>query len=107
MHCGYAGRTRCMRIFGAVEIAGTKWRGKTWAARAHTDSNSNPKVSKIRKRFFRCGSRCRSADKEVGEMLCGAGSRGGFRSKVRIPGFPISDNKCSSRCVNIVGDGIG
>ena len=27
-----------MRIFGAVEIAGTKWCGKTWAARAHANS---------------------------------------------------------------------
>lgn len=29
---------RYMRIFGAVEIAGTKWCGKTWAARAHANS---------------------------------------------------------------------
>ncbi|WP_223847676.1 AAA family ATPase [Bifidobacterium callitrichos] len=29
---------RYMRIFGAVEIAGTKWCGKTWSARAHASS---------------------------------------------------------------------
>ena len=29
---------RYMRIFGAVEIAGTKWCGKTWAARQHANS---------------------------------------------------------------------
>lgn len=29
---------RYMRIFGAVEIAGTKWCGKTWSARAHAAS---------------------------------------------------------------------
>lgn len=29
---------RYMRIFGAVEIAGTKWCGKTWAARRHAAS---------------------------------------------------------------------
>ena len=29
---------RYLRIFGAVEIAGTKWCGKTWAARAHANS---------------------------------------------------------------------
>ena len=31
---------RYMRIFGAVEIAGTKWCGKTGAARAHTNSTT-------------------------------------------------------------------
>lgn len=29
---------RYMRIFGAVEITGTKWCGKTWSARAHAAS---------------------------------------------------------------------
>ncbi|OZG60747.1 ATPase AAA [Bifidobacterium lemurum] len=29
---------RYMRIFGAVEIAGTKWCGKTWSARQHAES---------------------------------------------------------------------
>lgn len=29
---------RYRRIFGAVEIAGTKWCGKTWSARAHASS---------------------------------------------------------------------
>lgn len=29
---------RYMRIFGAVEIAGTKWCGKTWTAREHASS---------------------------------------------------------------------
>ncbi|PJM74878.1 ATP-binding protein [Bifidobacterium simiarum] len=29
---------RYMRIFGAVEITGTKWCGKTWSARAHASS---------------------------------------------------------------------
>ena len=29
---------RYMRIFGAVEIAGTKWCGKTWSARQHAAS---------------------------------------------------------------------
>lgn len=29
---------RYQRIFGAIEIAGTKWCGKTWSARAHASS---------------------------------------------------------------------
>ena len=29
---------RCLRVFGAVEIAGTKWCGKTWTALAHAAS---------------------------------------------------------------------
>lgn len=29
---------RYQRIFGAVEVAGTKWCGKTWSARAHASS---------------------------------------------------------------------
>lgn len=29
---------RYMRLFGAVEITGTKWCGKTWTARAHANS---------------------------------------------------------------------
>ena len=31
---------RCLRIFGAVEIEGTKWCGKTWTARQHGASIS-------------------------------------------------------------------
>lgn len=31
---------RYLSVFGAVEIAGTKWCGKTWAARAHAESIS-------------------------------------------------------------------
>jgi hypothetical protein len=26
---------RCLRIFGAIEIAGTRWCGKTWCALMH------------------------------------------------------------------------
>lgn len=29
---------RYLRLFGAVEISGTKWCGKTWAAMAHGES---------------------------------------------------------------------
>ena len=31
---------RCLKAFGAVEIAGTKWCGKTWAALTHEVSVS-------------------------------------------------------------------
>ncbi|MBW3081326.1 ATP-binding protein [Bifidobacterium saguinibicoloris] len=54
---------RYMRIFGAVEIAGTKWCGKTWSARAHgasityVDRNNNLAVAKADPSLMLIGDR--------------------------------------------------
>lgn len=54
---------RYLRIFGAVEIAGTKWCGKTWSARAHAssityvDRNNNLTVAKADPSLMLLGDR--------------------------------------------------
>lgn len=54
---------RYMRIFGAVEITGTKWCGKTWSARAHAasityvDRNNNLAAAKADPSLMLLGDR--------------------------------------------------
>lgn len=54
---------RYQRIFGAVEIAGTKWCGKTWSARAHAasityvDRNNNLAVAQADPSLMLLGER--------------------------------------------------
>lgn len=54
---------RYQRIFGAVEIAGTKWCGKTWSARAHAasityvDRSNNISVAKADPSLMLIGDR--------------------------------------------------
>ncbi|MBT1161473.1 MULTISPECIES: ATP-binding protein [Bifidobacterium] len=54
---------RYQRIFGAIEIAGTKWCGKTWSARAHAasityvDRNNNLSAAKADPSLMLLGER--------------------------------------------------
>ena len=68
---------RYMRIFGAVEITGTKWCGKTWSARAHAasityvDRNNNLAAAKADPSLMLLGDRPHIVDEWQLALLYG------------------------------------